>query len=163
MIADMRAAHLGPRQIVSQDQDALQIPNDVYYHISMGSDIGHMPQNSLMTISGLGEAAAPAQKAFMSPGDFCIVAGKDRLPIVLGVLMSLLEVSGEENGVLLGSVTIHFECGCMCWFMIRAIGRLALQCCEVFLVLSFGVPGNELPSGKEKGGDRHLWALDPVQ
>ena len=102
MIADMKAAHLGPRQIVAQDNDPIQIPNDIYYQISMGADIGHMPQDTLMTVQGLDEDAGSTQKAYMTPGDFCIVAGKDKLPIVLGVLMGIVQANGAEQGLLFG-------------------------------------------------------------
>lgn len=103
MISDMLGAHLGPCQIVARDEDPLQIPDDIYYQISMGADIGHMPQENLMTVAGLPDhVAAKTHKAFMSPGDFCIVAGKDRLPIVLGVMVGMISVNGEDQGLLLG-------------------------------------------------------------
>ena len=102
MIADMKAAHLGPRQTVAQDNDPIQIPNDIYYQISMGADVGHMPQDTLMTVQGLDEDAGSTQKAYMTPGDFCIVAGKDKLPIVLGVLMGIVQANGAEQGLLFG-------------------------------------------------------------
>ena len=55
-----------------------------------------------MTVTGLREEEQRAEKAFMSPGDFAIVLGKDRLPIVLGVLMGLINSEGEDQGLLLG-------------------------------------------------------------
>eukprot|EP00435_Cladocopium_sp_Y103_P015390 s434_g3.t1 len=88
MVADLRCAHLGPCQIVTRIAEPLAIPEDIYYSISMGADIGHLPQNSLLSISGLPEGHEPARKAYVSPGDFVIIPGKpDRLPIVLGVLV----------------------------------------------------------------------------
>ena len=101
-MADLRCAHLGPCQLVSRVESSLVIPEDVYYTIFMGSDIGHLPQDSLVNITGLPEQHEPAQKAYIQPGDFCVVAGKDRLPIVLGVLMELVTYNGEEQGLFLG-------------------------------------------------------------
>ena len=96
MISDLRSAHLGPCQLVAREPDLLEIPNDIYYSISMGADIGHLPQDSLVTMTGLDESRAPARKAFIGPGDFCVVAGKDQtLPIVL---------DGEEHGLFFGGI-----------------------------------------------------------
>lgn len=90
MISDLRSAHLGPCQLVAREPDPLEIPNDIYYSISMGADI---------------ESRAPARKAFIGPGDFCVVAGKDQtLPIVLGVLMELVNYDGEEQGLFFGGI-----------------------------------------------------------
>ena len=102
MLSDLRNAHLGPCELVLQNQDEIQIPEDLYYQVSMGADSGNMPQDSLMTVTGLREEEQRAEKAFMSPGDFAIVLGKDRLPIVLGVLMGLINSEGEDQGLLLG-------------------------------------------------------------
>ena len=113
MISDLRSAHLGPCQLVSREPDPIEIPQDIYYQISMGADIGHLPQDSLLTISGVSEYNAPAQKAYISPGDFCCVAGKDpRLPIVLGVLMELVNANGEEQGLSFGRQYLlpHVNC-----------------------------------------------------
>ena len=55
-----------------------------------------------MTIGGLRAEAEPTQKAFMSPGDCAVVLGKDRLPIVLGVLMGLINSEGQDHGLLPG-------------------------------------------------------------
>ena len=105
MISDLRSAHLGPCQLVAREPDPLEIPNDIYYSISMGADIGHLPQDSLVTMTGLDESRAPARKAFIGPGDFCVVAGKDQtLPIVLGVLMELVNYDGEEQGLFFGGI-----------------------------------------------------------
>ena len=104
MIDDLKNAHLGPCQIVKSEEHLPQIPNDIYYSISMGSDIGHLPQNSLMTIPGSEENGVRAHKAFMSPGDFCIVGGESKtLPLVLAVLMEFAEQDGKEYG-------LHFAC-----------------------------------------------------
>lgn len=102
MISDMKSAHLGPCQLVCREQDEMQIPEDIYYAVSAGADIGNMPQNSLMTVTGVEAANTPARKAFMQPGDFCVVAGKDRLPIVLGVLMGFIQQNDEEHGLRFG-------------------------------------------------------------
>ena len=103
MLSDMRSAHLGPsQQVVPCDHAGPVIPEDVYYAISMGADIGQMPQDSLMTVTGTGETAVRPQKTYMQPGDFCIVAGKDRLPIMLGVMMGSVQHEGEENGLCFG-------------------------------------------------------------
>lgn len=102
MISDLLNAHLGPCQMVLQNQDEIQIPDDLFYQVSMGADIGNMPPESLMTIGGLRAEAEPTQKAFMSPGDFAVVLGKDRLPIVLGVLMGLINSEGQDHGLLPG-------------------------------------------------------------
>ena len=65
MISDMKSAHLGPCQLVCREQDEMQIPEDIYYAVSAGADIGNMPQNSLMTVTGVEAANTPARKAFM--------------------------------------------------------------------------------------------------
>ena len=102
MLADLKCAHLGPCQLVSRDAESIAIPEDIYYSISMGADIGHLPQDSLVSVTGLPENREPAKKAYIQPGNFCVVAGKDRLPIVLGVLMELVQYNGEEQGLCLG-------------------------------------------------------------
>ena len=102
MLADLKCAHLGPCQLVSRDAESMAIPEDIYYSISMGADIGHLPQDSLVTVTGLPQNREPAQKFYIQPGDFCVVAGKDRLPIVLGVLMELVQYNGEEHGLWRG-------------------------------------------------------------
>ena len=86
MVDDLKNAHMGPCQIVKSEENLPQLPSDIYYTIAMGSDIGHLPQNTLMSITGAEENGVPAHKAFMSPGDFCIVAGEGKaLPLVLAV------------------------------------------------------------------------------
>ena len=47
MISDLLNAHLGPCQMVLQNQDEIQIPDDLFYQVSMGADIGNMPPESL--------------------------------------------------------------------------------------------------------------------
>ncbi len=102
MLSDMRNAHLGPCQLVAADTDAIQIPQDVYYTLAMGADIGHLPQDFLMTVTGANEAAKPSIKAHIGPGDFCVVSSKNaKLPIVLGVFMESVQHDGEEFGLFL--------------------------------------------------------------
>ena len=108
-MSDLRSAHLGPCQLVAQEPGSIQIPEDIYYTVSMGADIGHLPQDSLVTVTGAPENREPAQKAFVSPGDFCVVAGKDRLPIVLGVLMELVHCDGEEQGLFFGGTNLALK------------------------------------------------------
>ena len=87
-----------------REPDQIDIPEDIYYQISQGADIGHLPQDSLVIVTGLPETREKAQKAYVSPGDYVIVAGKDdkTLPIVLGVLVEFLNYNGEEHGLSLG-------------------------------------------------------------
>lgn len=110
MISDMRSAHLGPTQLVIREPQPIDVPEDVYYQISMGADIGHLPQDSLVTVTGAPESRVPAQKAYVSPGDFVVVAGKDDkiLPIVLGVLVELIQHNGDDHGLPLGSRDLQF-------------------------------------------------------
>ena len=104
MVDDLKNAHMGPCQIVKSEENLPQLPSDIYYTIAMGSDIGHLPQNTLMSIIGAEENGVPAHKAFMSPGDFCIVAGEGKaLPLALAVLMEFAEQDGKEYG-------LHFAC-----------------------------------------------------
>ena len=104
MVSDLRSAHLGPTQLVMREPDPIDIPEDIYYQISQGADIGHLPQDSLVTVTGLPEDREKAKKAYVSPGDYVIVLGKDEkvLPIVLGVLVEFMNYNGEDHGVLFG-------------------------------------------------------------
>lgn len=103
MIADMRSAHLGPTQLVSCDGGGPQIPDDILYAIAPGADTGRMEPNTLTSVTGCGEARERVHKAFMQAGDWCVVCGKtDRLPVVLGVMMGLVEANGEEQALLFG-------------------------------------------------------------
>ena len=86
----------------------------------MGADIGHMPQDTLMTVQDLDEDAGSTQKAYMTPGDFCIVAGKDKLPIVLGVLMGIVQANGAEQGLLFGC-----SCCVFCVFRFSLLPSIA--------------------------------------
>lgn len=127
MISDMKGAHLGPCQLVSREPDEMQIPEDIYYSVAMGADIGSMPQNSLMTVTGVEAANTPAQKAFMQCGDFCVVAGKDRLPVVLGVLMGFVQHDDEEHGLCPGC-RLFVYVACLVCVCVCTVSILALFC-----------------------------------
>lgn len=87
--------------MVAADTDALQIPQDIYYSLAQGADIGHLPQDSLITVTGANEAAKPSVKAHITREDFCIVSSKNaKLPIVLGVFMESVQHDGEGFGLL---------------------------------------------------------------
>ena len=63
------------------------IPDDVYYSVAMGSDIGHMPVQTLVDFEGLPQP--PPKSTIMCEGDYISVQGKKKsqLPIVLGVVV----------------------------------------------------------------------------
>ena len=69
--------------------DAGVIPADVYYSVAMGSDIGHMPVQTLVDFDGLPHCQTATKSATICEGNYIIVQGKKRsqLPIVLGVVV----------------------------------------------------------------------------
>ena len=62
---------------------------DVYYSVAMGSDIGHMPVQTLVDFDGLPHCQTATKSATISEGNYIIVQGKKKsqLPIVLGVVV----------------------------------------------------------------------------
>ena len=63
------------------------ISDDVYYSVAMGSDIGHMPVQTLVDFEGLPQDAP--KSSIICEGNYIIVQGKKKSPllIILGVVV----------------------------------------------------------------------------